>query len=62
MNTVEMPDRLAEQFILYVHRNQGHLPAKRRKEFEALTEEELAKLEEIVRDAFKGFEAGTTQS
>jgi len=55
MNLVEMPDRMAEQFILYVHRNGGKLPRRQRKEFAALTGEELAKLEEIVRDAFDGF-------
>ncbi len=56
MNLVEMPDRTAEQFVLYVHRNGGKLPNRRRKEFAALTEDELAKLEEIVRAAFDGFE------
>lgn len=55
MNLVEMPDRMAEQFVLYVHRNKGKLPNKRRKEFAALTEEELEKLEQIVQDAFEGF-------
>lgn len=55
MNFVEMPDRLAEQFILYVYKNDGRLPNRRRKEFEALTDDELAKLEEIVRTAFDGF-------
>lgn len=55
MNLVEMPDLLAEQFVLYVHRNSGTLPNRQRKEFAALTEGELEKLEEIVRDAFEGF-------
>jgi hypothetical protein len=55
MNLVETPDRLAEQFVLYVHRNGGKLPNKRRKEFAALTAEELSQMEEIVRDAFDGF-------
>jgi hypothetical protein len=55
MNLVEMPDRQAEQFILFVHRNNGKLPNRRRKEFAALTEDEVEKLEEIVRDAFDGY-------
>lgn len=59
MSLVEMPDRLAEQFVLYVHRNGGKLPNKRRKEFSALTEKELSQMEEIVRDAFEGFEGST---
>lgn len=57
MNIVEMPDLMAEQFVLFVHRNGGTLPNNRRKrEFAALKEEELAELEEIVRDAFDGFD------
>lgn len=56
MNLVEMPDRMAEQFVLHVHRNGGKLPNRRKKEFAALTEEELAKLEEIVQDCFDGFD------
>ncbi len=57
-----MPDLIAERFVLFVHRNGGTLPNKRRKrEFAALKDEELTNLEEIVRDAFDGFEevAGT---
>lgn len=58
MNVVEMPDHMAEQFVLFVHRNGGMLPSKRRKrEFAALKDEEQAELEEIVRDAFDGFDA-----
>lgn len=57
MNLVEMPDLMAEQFVLFVHKNGGKLPNKRRKrEFVALKEEELLELEEIVRDAFDGFD------
>ncbi len=56
MNVVEMPDLMAEQFVLFVHRNGGTLPKNRRKrEFAALKDEELAELEEIIRDAFDGF-------
>lgn len=57
MNMVEMPDLMAEQFVLFVYKNAGTLPNKRRKkEFAALEEEELSALEEIVRDAFEGFD------
>jgi hypothetical protein len=55
MHLVEMPDRMAEQFVLYVRQNNGQLPNRRRREFAALTDDELVKLEEIVRDAFEGF-------
>lgn len=50
-----MPDRTAEQFVIYVQRNDGKLPKRRRKEFEALTDSELDKLESTVRQAFEGF-------
>ncbi|MCA9814429.1 MAG: Fic family protein [Cyanobacteria bacterium HKST-UBA01] len=53
MNIVEMPDRIAEKFVHYVQRNDGKLPKHRRKEFEALTEAELEKLESTVRRAFE---------
>ncbi|HEY9867588.1 MAG TPA: Fic family protein [Candidatus Obscuribacterales bacterium] len=56
MNTVEMPDRLAEQFILYVQQNNGKLPKRRRNEFAPLTDDELDRLEHIVAHAFEGFE------
>lgn len=60
MNVVEMPDLIAEQFVLFVHRNGGTLPNKRRKrEFAALKDVELSELEEIVRDAFDGFDMAT---
>jgi len=56
MDAVEMPDLLAEQFVLFVQRNDGKLPERRRKkEFVALNSEELSKLENIVREAFDGF-------
>ncbi|HET6493191.1 MAG TPA: hypothetical protein VFG44_09470, partial [Burkholderiales bacterium] len=64
MNTVEMPDRVAENLIMFVRQNDGTLPKKRRRrEFEALTDKEVADLEEIVADVFEGFsEAPETDS
>jgi len=61
MNFVEMPDRMAEQFVLYVYRNNGSLPNRRRKEFAALTENELEKLEKIVKEAFADFKSGSPE-
>jgi hypothetical protein len=56
MDTVEMPDRLAEDFIMFVRQHGGTLPLRRRqKEFTSLSDEELASLEKIVREAFEGF-------
>lgn len=53
MNTIEMPDRLAENFIMFVRQNDGILPKHRRdKEFAALTDAEVSELEAIFRDVF----------
>lgn len=56
MDTVEMPDRLAETLIMFVRQNGGSLSKKRRQgEFAALADGEVAQLEAIVREAFEGF-------
>jgi len=57
MDTVEMPDRLAENLLMFIRQNGGTLPKRRREnEFKALDDKEVRQLEEIVRDAFEGFE------
>lgn len=57
MNRVEMPDQIASQFLLFVRQNDGSLPKRRRKrEFELLDDREVADLEQIVVDAFDGFD------
>jgi hypothetical protein len=59
MDTVEMPDRLAENLLMFIRQNRGSLPKKRREnEFKALDDQEVRQLEEIVRDVFEGFEEG----
>lgn len=56
MDTVEIPDRLAENLLLFIRKNGGKLGKMRReKEFAALRDEEVAALEAIVRDASEGF-------
>lgn len=56
MDLVEMPDRLAQNLIMFIRQNDGTLPQRRRrKEFSALTDEEVDGLQEVVRDAFEGF-------
>ena len=53
MNAVEMPDRIARDFIMFVRQNNGSLSKHRRdKEFEALTDAEVHELETIVNDVF----------
>ncbi len=56
MDEVELPDRLAEDFIMFTRQNDGVLPKKRRqKEFELMTDDEVATLENIVKGVFEGF-------
>lgn len=51
---IEMPDRLAQDLIMFIRQNKGKLPAKRRKkEFAKLSETEVAQIENIVNSAFE---------
>ena len=62
MDRVEMPDRLAQNLILYIRQNRGTLSnRKRSKEFSALTDDEVRGLEDIVQEAFEDFDASETQ-
>ncbi len=57
MNMVEMPDRMAENLLMFVRQNKGTLPKRRRTgEFKQLTDDEVRKLEAVVNDAFEGFD------
>lgn len=57
MDLVEMPDRLTEDFIMFVRQNGGTLAKRRRQhEFAKLTDPEVAAMETVVREAFEGFE------
>jgi len=60
MDAVEMPDRVAGNFVMFVRQNGGTLSRRRReREFAPLTAEEVGRLEAIVNDAFEGVnEAG----
>jgi Protein of unknown function (DUF1488)/Fic/DOC family len=63
MDTVEMPDRLAENLIMFIRQNNGSLGRKRREnEFEKLTDAEVTSLEAIVREAFEGFGGARTRA
>jgi hypothetical protein len=56
METVEMPDRIAENLVLFIRQNGGTLSKKRRQaEFEQLTDDEVQRIERIVAEAFAGF-------
>jgi Fic/DOC family len=56
MDTVEMPDRVAENLVTFIRQNKGTLSKKRRDgEFNKLRDEEVTLIEAIVDDAFTGF-------
>jgi len=58
---IDMPDRLAQNLILFIRQNNGTLSKrKREKDFSALTDEEVYALEGIVQDVFDGFNANAT--
>jgi len=59
MDMVDVPNQMAEQFVLYAQRNGGILPKKRRKEFYKLTDDEVRNFESVVQDAFDGYEPTT---
>lgn len=57
MDTVEMPDRIAENLIMFIRQQGGALPKRRRdKEFKALSDAEVEALEQIVNEAFEGYD------
>jgi hypothetical protein len=56
MEAVEMPDRIAEDLVMFIRQNNGALSKKRREgEFKALTDDEVMVIEGIVSDAFAAF-------
>ena len=55
MEMVEVPDRLAQDLIMFIRQNNGKLPKRRReREFVALTDEEAAQIEAICEESFGG--------
>ena len=57
MDTVEMPDRLAGNLLIFIRQNGGTLSKRRRQnEFKALNDKEVQQLEQIVQEAFEGYE------
>jgi Fic family protein len=56
MEAVEMPDRVAENLVMFIRQNRGTLSKHRRQgEFKQLTDDEVQRIEHIVTDAFAGF-------
>ena len=60
MDTVEMPDRVAENLVMFIRQNGGVLPKKRREgEFNKLRDDEVVLIEGIVNDTFDGLDGGS---
>mgnify|MGYP000607367755 FL=1 len=59
MYAIEMPDKLAEDLIMFILQNDGKLPRRRRERepFNKLTDEEVDLVEEIVSEVFERPEA-----
>jgi hypothetical protein len=56
MDAVEMPDRVAENLVMFIRQNNGILSKKRREgEFKKLRDEEVTLIEGVVNDEFAGF-------
>jgi len=56
MDAVEMPDRVAENLVMFIRQNNGTLSKKRREgDFKNLRDDEVALIEGIVNDEFAGF-------
>ena len=51
-----MPDRVAENLLMFIRQNSGGLSKNRRRgEFKLLTDDEVRRIERIVADSFEGF-------
>ena len=56
MCAVEMPDRVAENLVMFIRQNNGRLSKKRRDgELRKLSDDEVTLIEGVVTDAFAGF-------
>jgi len=54
METVEMPDRLAQNLLMFMRQNDGRIPRRRREnEFAKLTDEEVKRIEAIYDEVFE---------
>ena len=57
MDAVEMPDRVAEDLVMFIMQNHGTLSKKRREgEFKKLRDDEVTLIEGIVHEVFEGFD------
>lgn len=63
MEMIDMPDRLAQNLILFIRQNDGALSKREReKDFPALTDDEVQGLENMIQDVFEGFDDAGSRS
>jgi hypothetical protein len=51
-NVVDMPDKDIDLLIRFLHQNMGRFPARRRKQFDKLTDDEIRKMEIAFQEIF----------
>lgn len=52
-----MPDRIAENLVMFIRQNKGTLPKGRREgDFRELRDDEVSLIQGIVNEAFAGFD------
>jgi Fic family protein len=56
-NIVDMPDKLINLMILFLHQNKGVFPKKRRKQFEKLSDEEIEQMQAAYQNVFESNES-----
>ncbi len=47
---VDMPDKMINRFIMFLHQNKGVFPKRRREEFNKLTDDEIKRIEVIYKN------------
>ena len=47
---VDMPDKMINRFIMFLHQNKGVFPKRRREEFNKLTDNEIKRIEVIYKN------------
>lgn len=52
-NVVDMPDKMVNQLIMFLHQNKGLLPKRRRKDFSKLKDEEIREIEKLYQEIFE---------
>jgi hypothetical protein len=52
-NIVDMPDKLLNDMLMFLHQNKGVLPKRRRERFHQITDDEIQRMENSFRNVFE---------